>query len=43
MVGTRWRIDCDSTFSSFKELEPDNTIDHIFVREGTFGSEHGTL
>jgi endonuclease/exonuclease/phosphatase family metal-dependent hydrolase len=33
----------DSTFSSFKELEPGNTIDHIFVRAGTRVSEHGTL
>ncbi|PYS98717.1 MAG: endonuclease [Acidobacteria bacterium] len=33
----------DSTFSSFKELEPGNTIDHIFVREGTRVLEHGTL
>lgn len=33
----------DSTFSSFKELEPGNTIDHIFVRQGTRVLEHGTL
>jgi endonuclease/exonuclease/phosphatase family metal-dependent hydrolase len=33
----------DSTFSSFKELEPGNTIDHIFVRDGTRVLEHGTL
>jgi len=33
----------DSTFSSFKELEPGNTIDHIFVRDGERVLEHGTL
>ena len=33
----------DSTFSAFKELEPGNTIDHIFVRDGTRVLEHGTL
>jgi endonuclease/exonuclease/phosphatase family metal-dependent hydrolase len=33
----------DSTFSAFKELEPGNTIDHIFVRAGTRVVEHGTL
>jgi endonuclease/exonuclease/phosphatase family metal-dependent hydrolase len=33
----------DSTFSSFKELEPGNTIDHIFVRTGTRVTEQGTL
>jgi endonuclease/exonuclease/phosphatase family metal-dependent hydrolase len=33
----------DSTFSAFKELEPGNTIDHIFVRDGARVLEHGTL
>jgi endonuclease/exonuclease/phosphatase family metal-dependent hydrolase len=33
----------DSTFSSFKELEPGNTIDHVFVRTGTRVNEQGTL
>jgi endonuclease/exonuclease/phosphatase family metal-dependent hydrolase len=33
----------NSTFSAFKDLEPGMTIDHIFVREGTVVSEHGTL
>jgi endonuclease/exonuclease/phosphatase family metal-dependent hydrolase len=33
----------DSTFSAFKELEPGNRIDYIFVREGTRVVEHGTL
>lgn len=33
----------DSTFSAFKELEPGNKIDYIFVREGTRVIEHGVL
>ena len=33
----------DSTFSAFKELQPGNKIDYIFVREGTKVSEHGAL
>jgi endonuclease/exonuclease/phosphatase family metal-dependent hydrolase len=33
----------DSTFSAFGELQPGNTIDHIFVREGVRVTEHGTL
>lgn len=33
----------DSTFSAFKELQPGNKIDYIFVREGTRVLEHGVL
>jgi endonuclease/exonuclease/phosphatase family metal-dependent hydrolase len=33
----------DSTFSAFKELEPGNKIDYIFVREGMRVLEHGVL
>jgi endonuclease/exonuclease/phosphatase family metal-dependent hydrolase len=32
-----------STFSGFKELEPDRKIDYVFVKEGTEVSEHGVL
>jgi endonuclease/exonuclease/phosphatase family metal-dependent hydrolase len=33
----------DSTFSAFKELQPGNKIDYIFVREGMRVVEHGVL
>jgi endonuclease/exonuclease/phosphatase family metal-dependent hydrolase len=33
----------DSTFSAFKELQPGNKIDYIFVREGMRVTEHGAL
>lgn len=33
----------DSTFSAFKELQPGNKIDYIFVRDGMIVSEHATL
>ncbi len=33
----------DSTFSAFKELQPGNKIDYIFVREGIRVIEHGVL
>lgn len=33
----------DSTFSAFKELEPGNKIDYVFVSEGTKVLEHGIL
>lgn len=33
----------NSTFSAFKELEPNNKIDYIFVREGMKVLEHGIL
>ena len=33
----------DSTFSAFKELQPGNKIDYIFVREGMRVREHGAL
>jgi endonuclease/exonuclease/phosphatase family metal-dependent hydrolase len=42
-VSTNGHFGGNSTFSAFKELEPGMTIDHIFVREGTIVSEHGTL
>lgn len=32
-----------STFSGFKELEPDRKIDYVFVKEGTEVYEHGVL
>lgn len=32
-----------STFSGFKELEPNRKIDYVFVKEGTKVSEHGVL
>lgn len=33
----------DSTFSAFKELQPGNKIDYIFVREGMRVTEHAAL
>ena len=33
----------NSTFNGFKELEPDRTIDYVFVGEKTLVLEHGTL
>ena len=33
----------DSTFSAFKELQPGNKIDYVFVREGMRVIEHGVL
>ena len=33
----------NSTFNAFKELEPDRTIDYVFVGERTTVLEHGTL
>ena len=33
----------NSTFSAFKELEPNNKIDYIFVRQGMKVFEHGIL
>lgn len=33
----------NSTFNAFKEMQPGNTIDHIFVTPGIQVFEHGTL
>lgn len=33
----------NSTFNAFKELEPNRTIDYVFVGEGTKVLEHGAL